>query len=156
MLFSTGANYGPTTWEFMMDVLDRHACIPGMKELRHVEVASCLMKHMNSQAEILVLYSDSCGGQNRNIGIVCTLLANSDFPYTCKCIDHKFMVSGHSFLPNDRDFSSVETARRKRDHIYLPEHWYELIRTARHNNPFHVCVMEPTDFVSLNDVKRAL
>ena len=54
-------------------------------------------------------FSDSCGGQNRNIGMVCTLLymvASSDFPFTQ--IDQKFMMSGHSFLPNDRDFSSVE------------------------------------------------
>ena len=124
------------------------------------EVASCLMKHlreMNSQADNLVLYSDSCGGQNRNIGIVCTLLyivASSEFSY--KCIDHKFMVSGHSYLPNDRDFSSVETAKRKRDHVYTPVDWYEIIRTARRNNPFHVCEMATSDFVSVNGIKKSI
>ena len=47
-------------------------------------------------------YSDSCGGQNRNIKmalfwshIVSTL------PITE--INYKFMVTGHSFLPNDQD-----------------------------------------------------
>lgn len=121
------------------------------------EVASCLMKHlreMNSEADNLVLYSDSCGGQNRNIGMVCTLMyivASSEFSY--KSIDHKFMVSGHSYLPNDRDFSSIETSKRKRSHIYTPQDWYELIRMARRKNPFHVCEMGTMDFVSVNKIK---
>ena len=65
------------------------------------------------------------------------------------------MVCGHSFLPNDRDFSSVETARQRREHIYVPEHWHDLIRTARHNNPFCVCVMDTSDFVSLEELKKS-
>lgn len=28
-------------------------------------------------------------------------------------IDHKFMVSGHSFLPNDRDFGIIENLQKK-------------------------------------------
>ena len=66
------------------------------------------------------------------------------------------MVSGHSFLPNDRDFSSIEIARCKRDHIYTPDHWYELIRSARHKNPFHVCVMEASDFVLVSAIKKTI
>lgn len=124
------------------------------------EVASCLMKHlkeMNSRAENLVLYSDCCGGQNRNIGVVCTLLYVVGSPeYSYKHIDHKFMVSGHSYLPNDRDFSSIETAKRKRDHIYTPDDWYELIRTARRNNPFQVYEMKSTDFVSVDGIKDSI
>ena len=30
-----------------------------------------------------------------------------------KTIDHKFLESGHSFLPNGRNFSSIEIAKRK-------------------------------------------
>ena len=81
------------------------------------EIGSCLLKHlreMNTDAKHLILYSDSCGGQNRNIFIVCLLLhivCSQEF--TISLIDHKFMVSGHSYLPNDRDFGSVETARRR-------------------------------------------
>ena len=126
------------------------------------EIASCLLKHLkenvtNTEAENLVLYSDSCGGQNRNIYMVCALLyivSSADFPFTQ--IDHKFMVPGHSYLPNDRDFGSVETARRRREHIYVPDHWYELIRSARQNNPFRVCVMQSSDFVSLKELKKCI
>ena len=41
------------------------------------EVASCLLKHLNeinTEASNLILYSNSCGGQNRNIGMLCALL----------------------------------------------------------------------------------
>jgi len=85
------------------------------------EIGSCLLKHlreMNTDAKHLILYSDSCGGQNRNIFIVCLLLhivCSQEF--TISLIDHKFMVSGHSYLPNDRDFGSVETARRRTQHL---------------------------------------
>ena len=120
------------------------------------EVASCLLKHlqhMDTTTENLILFSDSCGGQNGNIGIVCMALyivSSSDYPFTQ--IDHKFMVSGHSFLPNDRDF---ESARRKQQHLYVPEHWYDLIRTARHRNPFTVSAMDTADFITLNEPRKA-
>ena len=39
------------------------------------------------------------------------VIANDEYSFTW--IDHKFMVSGHSYLPNDRDFGSIENARKK-------------------------------------------
>ena len=65
------------------------------------------------------------------------------------------MVSGHSYLPNDRYFGSVEIARRPTQHLYVPQHWYELVRKAHHANPFQVCEMETSDFVSLHGLKAA-
>jgi len=81
------------------------------------EVGSCLLKNlreMNTDARQLILFSDSCGGQNRNINITCLLLyivSRSEFSFTQ--IDQKFMVPGHLYLPNDRDFGSVEPAKRQ-------------------------------------------
>ena len=40
--------------------------------------------------------------------------------------------------------------------MYVPEHWYELIRTARRTNPFKVCVMERPDFISLAEIKKSI
>ena len=80
------------------------------------EIGSCILHHlekMQSQATKLILYSDSCGGQNRNINLVCLWMHIVSSPeYSISQIDHKFMVSGHSYLPNDRDFASIETAKR--------------------------------------------
>lgn len=68
--------------------------------------------------------------------------------YSFKTIDHKFMVSGHSYLPNDRDFGNIEIARNKTTHIYVPEDWERVVRQARRKNPFQVFKMKPEDFVS--------
>ena len=42
-------------------------------------------------------------------------------------VDHKFLVSDHSFLPNDRDFGSIEMKMKKATYLYIPEHYYELL-----------------------------
>ena len=48
-------------------------------------------------------YSDSSGGQNRNINIV-LLWSYAVARFGIQEVNHKFMASGYSFLPNDRDF----------------------------------------------------
>ena len=118
------------------------------------EVASCLHRHFKSNrstAKQLIAFSDACGGQNRNINMVCMWLhvvASNEYPYTL--VDHKFMVSGHSYLPNDRDFGCIETARRRQEHIFIPDDCYDLVERARRTNPFTVVRMTCTDFISVN------
>ena len=59
------------------------------------------------------------------------------------------MVSGHSFLPNDRDFAHVEVAARKTEHIFIPEDWERVVAQAKRKNAFAVRRMARKDFVSL-------
>ena len=50
------------------------------------------------------LWSDSCGGQNRNITMVAFLLRMVfDDKLFVNKITHHIHESGHSFLPNDQD-----------------------------------------------------
>ena len=76
------------------------------------DIGSCILKHfhsLQSNADRLIVYSDGCGGQNRNINIACLWMfvtASPDFSYIL--VDYKFMLSGHSYLPNDRDFGAIE------------------------------------------------
>ena len=98
-----------------------------------------------------------CGGQNRNINVVCMwmyIVANPCFSY--RVVDHKFMISGHSFLPNDHDFGSIEKASRRTQHVYVPENWCTLVEAARRNNPFNVTRMEMGDFVSAENIRSAI
>ena len=89
------------------------------------EIGSCILKYLKlraSEATHLIVFSDACGGQNRNINIVCQwmyVVSNSDFAYSV--VDHKFMISGHSYLPNGRDFGSIEKANHRTQHIFIPE-----------------------------------
>jgi len=69
-------------------------------------------------------------------------------------VDQKFMTVGHSYLPNDKNFCSIETERRKRNTVYIPEEWAELILKSRRKHPFTVTKMAPDNFVSLVPVSQ--
>ena len=79
------------------------------------EVSSYILAYLTENpttATRLITYSNSCGGQNRNMNMVCFwmyIVASSEFHFTV--IHHKIMLSGHSYLPNDRDFGGIEAAR---------------------------------------------
>jgi hypothetical protein len=83
------------------------------------------------------LYSDGCPGQNKNIDVVrylFTLVRLGRFEH----IQHHFPVRGHSFLPNDRDFGHTETKKKKVERVYVPDQWYDIMKSARKRNPFEV------------------
>ena len=90
-----------------------------------------------SEVTTLYLYSDGCGGQNKNSNVM-------DFLFTLlkigklQHIRHYFPVRGHSFLSNDRDFGCTEMKKRKAERVYIPEQWHEVIKSARRKNPFTV------------------
>jgi len=69
-------------------------------------------------------------------------------------VDQKFMTVGHSYLPNDKNFCSIETERHKRNTVYVPEEWAELILKSRRKHPFTVTKMAPDNFVSLVPVSQ--
>jgi len=123
------------------------------------EIASCLIKHIKTVAgnkEKIIIYSDTCPGQNRNIKLALSLLklVQSDI-ITTNVIEQKFLVSGHSFLPNDSDFGSVESAARHST-IYVPEDWYRCMKTARYFNKFRVCEMKRNEFFSTKQLERSI
>ena len=124
------------------------------------EIGSCLLQHFKlsrSQAQNLIAFSDACGGQNRNINMVCFwmyVVSSNNFSYTT--VDHKFMLSGHSYLPNDRDFGSIEKASRRTQHVFVPEDWCVLVERARQRNPFTVKRMETCDFLSIESVRSLI
>jgi len=69
------------------------------------EIGSCILHYVKNYitSTKLIMYSDQCGGQNRNIKMatICNyIVANTSL--SVNEIDHKFLVSGHSFLPCDQ------------------------------------------------------
>lgn len=116
------------------------------------EVASMLAKHIRQEAKNhkhVILYSDSCTGQNRNIKVAATLMnLVLDSQVNIKTIDHKFLVSGHSFLPNDQDFGVIESASRKCIQIFTPQDWSHVIKKAKVKKPFVVVKVTTPDILS--------
>ncbi|XP_063244846.1 uncharacterized protein LOC134546186 isoform X3 [Bacillus rossius redtenbacheri] len=110
------------------------------------EVGSCLLHHIENKIEkdtkTLILWSDSCGGQNRNIKLTLILKAALESHPSLTKIHLRFLVSGHSFLPNDADFSDIETALKHQQRLYLPEDYKEVMKTCRKRNPLEVVEMK--------------
>jgi hypothetical protein len=71
---------------------------------------SCILKfvsNLSPQVRNLILYSDSCCGQNKNftaIAVFSYLVQNGHFD----SVEQKFLVSGHTFMPCDRDFGVIK------------------------------------------------
>jgi hypothetical protein len=49
-----------------------------------------------------------------------------------------YLIPGHSYLDNDRDFGIIEKSRKNIHKINLPSQWENLVKNARKKNPFKV------------------
>ena len=81
------------------------------------------------------------------------IAAGDEFVITV--VNQKFMTVGHSYLPSDRDFGSIETERCKHNTIFVPEEWPALILKSRRKNPFIVTNMAQADFMALILVSKS-
>ena len=125
------------------------------------EISSCLQKHIHnnpSKTKTLVAWSDSCGGQNRNIKVTVTnmkIVQSNNNSY--EEIIHKFLESGHSFLPNDSDFSDIEKRKKLHPNVYCPSDWCRIITESRRDaKKFQVVNMDTDDFLSTRRLEDAI
>lgn len=140
-----------------------HVWHEGLASRGAQEISSCLTAFLKAVTSSectkteLVMWSDSCGGQNRNIKMSLSLLklVCSDVPFTT--ITQKFLESGHSFLPNDSDFGDIEKRLKYHPEVYVPKHWYDIIAEARSGSkPFIVHQMKQEDFLSTTTLETAI
>lgn len=113
------------------------------------EIASCVMHYVDgnidSSVNKLIIFSDNCGGQNKNINVVLACLQKiHQGRFTT--IEHIFMIPGHSYLPCDRDFGNIEK-KIKHVEVYSQDHYATLIRSARTTRPFTVFQMDRSRFL---------
>lgn len=125
------------------------------------DLSSCVQKHLRENASTyknIIMFSDSCTGQNRNIIMSLTMLKYAQDPnMSANIIDLKFLVSGHSYLPNDTDFGVIERKSKKQQQIFVPEDWMNVIRTAKHKKPqFKVISMHRMEFLSTGTLEKAV
>jgi hypothetical protein len=60
-------------------------------------------------------------------------------------IEHKFLVTGHTFLPCDADLGVIEKLKRKPQVVYTPGQWAELFNRSRVKKPFTIIEMGKKD-----------
>lgn len=117
------------------------------------EITSCLLYHFNNfipnECKEIILYSDSCGAQNRNIKTSAMLSHVLEKSSHLQSITQHFLRSGHSYNVCDRKFAIIEKKRKKVDNIYVPSQWKTLIENAKQTLPqFKVIEMNATNFLS--------
>lgn len=122
------------------------------------EVTSILLDYLKNispdgRPDELVLISDGCPGQNKNMTMVRFLYAVIHIFKMLKQITYLFPVRGHSYLHNDQDFSLIEIKKRKLPRAEVPEDWNKLILNARQNpSPFHLKELSTYD---VKDIKKS-
>ena len=100
----------------------------------------------------VTLYSDNCGGQNRNRFFMCMLwYALTAFSF--EQIEHKFLERGHTFNENDSMHSTIETALRKRS-VYETSQLATIIEGARIAKPYEVTQMTEDDFFDFKELSK--
>lgn len=123
------------------------------------EIASCCLKHLKNVTtqQHVIAYSDMCTGQNRNIKLALMWLkVVQSSQNTIEIIDHKFLYSGHSYLPNDADFGTIEKSIRKKNLLYIPTDYYTIIQQCRKHKKFILHEMKRDDFVSTKSLENAI
>ena len=126
------------------------------------EIASCLLNFVISNYKKLetgeerkiIIWSDRCVGQNNNW----TMLSLYNYLVRCRYfteIHQKCMISGHSFLPCDRDFALIERHKKKTKPM-VPSDWKYVIASSKLNKPFNVIEMHQSDFKDLDLISSRL
>lgn len=115
------------------------------------QIATILYEElMNLPDEVnhVILYSDTCGGQNKNSHVSAMFLCLMQHKKTINIIDHKFMISGHSHMECDVDHGLIEKQKKKSEYpISHPYDWFQLVRTVGKKNKFIVNEMTHDKFL---------
>lgn len=106
------------------------------------QIGTCLSKHLNTndpQVAHVTLYSDTCGGQNKNTHLVEMFMAVLKNHPILKIIDHKILLAGHTRMECDSDHAPIEKNKKQSNvSIYHPHDWLQLVRQTGKKKTFRV------------------
>nr|CAH7751113.1 unnamed protein product [Callosobruchus chinensis] len=119
------------------------------------EIASCLWKFLENQKnkgiKTVILYSDNCGGQNRN-HIIFSMFAYAAVQFQL-VITHRFLEKGHTQNEGDSMHAVIENAKKRQSVLYVPEQWITLIRMAKTTGKvYDVTEMSQDDFLDFKSL----
>lgn len=123
------------------------------------EIASCILKYIKEHPPTpnkhLIVFTDNCGGQNKNWTIM-ALWLHLVRTKVYKSIEHRFLVAGHTHLPCDRDFAAIEKHKKYLGQVYSPECWVEAVKDSKIQNPFTVYRINQNDIFSFEKISKSL
>ena len=121
------------------------------------EIGTCLLKYFQEIPDSISkvdIFSDNCGGQNKNIQIVAACLYAVNTIDHLKEIQHTFLETGHTQMECDSMHSAIEHAK-KHVKIHSIGQWEEILSMARRKNPYRVTRMQYSDFYDFKGLVRA-
>lgn len=117
------------------------------------EVATCLRKWIEveySKGDFgkLVVFSDNCGGQNKNLNVLLCYLRELHSA-RLQHIDHFYLIPGHSYMACDRSFGHIEKAIRTEGQVYHFDGYCSVVSNAVHNG-YAVVRVNREDFLNFD------
>lgn len=124
------------------------------------EVGSCLKKYIEEQiadtVKNLIIWADSCGGQNRSIRLVLMLIYILQQHATLETISLRYLETGHTFLPNDSEFGDFECLLKTHDRVYTDKQYMDIMKDCRLENKFQVNRLSSEDFFSVKELEKLI
>ena len=118
------------------------------------EIGTCLVNYIMSlpnNIRHVILYSDTCTGQNRNQYVFTALQYVLDKCPHIETIQQKFLTSGHTEMEVDSCHAAIERASQCVD-IFSYDDWFKVIHLARGRNPYGVVLLDHTSFLDLKSM----
>ncbi|XP_067633732.1 uncharacterized protein [Eurosta solidaginis] len=119
------------------------------------DIGSCIFKCLSTvppMVKHIILYSDSCPGQNRNANI-CAMFQMVLKSTTIETIDHKFLVVGHTHMECDTVHAQIEKRKKNSSgSIQHPHDWANLIAAA--NKKYIVHELKQNEFFDFSDLLK--
>lgn len=120
------------------------------------EIGSCLLQYaqgLPSSTKHLIAFSDNCGGQNKNHNTIkywMHIISKTKI----ETIDHKFLISGHSYMECDQDFGIIEKYKKRQQYVFVPNDWVNIVKAA--SEKFRVVRMRNESFKSIENMQKVL
>ncbi|XP_063365176.1 uncharacterized protein LOC134653713 [Cydia amplana] len=96
-------------------------------------LSNCISTNVTSVS----LFSDTCGGQNRNQNVAAILLWAVNEIDHLQVIEQKFLESGHSYMEADSMHSSIESSKKNKD-VFSMTDWKNIFKNARSKGVYNV------------------
>lgn len=145
------AVYNLTIYETRMGTSDTGHCLMWDETIAgrgSQEIGSCLWKWLETLPEDTTdirLYSDSCGGQNRNYPLTAMLMHLSHSKGIS--ITHSYLEPGHTHMEADTIHSIIEKQKKDTNaRIEVPRDWITTVRAVHRRKRLNVIEMNSNDF----------
>lgn len=121
------------------------------------EIATCVYEwlcQLPSNVTEVSLFSDTCGGQNRNQNVAAMFLYAVQNT-SLQIITHNFLESGHSHMECDSMHAAIEH-EKKSTCVYTMIDWVSIFRRARRRRPYIVRNLHHQAFYDFKQLAKTL